>query len=1251
MKIMKFVKRMPLGLFVGLVVLSGFIGCPDASSELSDADKVQEALKALDIVKVAGGDLLTVTGPEFKLPTTGANKTTITWTSDKEAISIDPDGTAKVTRPAAGAADVEVILTATITLNGESAKTTFTLKVLEELSDEDSVAADTAALDIAEAAGGNLDKVTGPTITLPANGLNGTSITWSSNNAAITINENTATVNRQSGSVVVLTATVTKGAASDTRTFILTVLPADRAPGAPGFIGAIAKDEEVEVSWTAPTDTGIIKGDGTTGTITKYTVYWGVTYDIIGDITTGNSPNKIDVASDTTTHTITGLTNGDEVSFIVTASNASGESAAFSKESATPWNQTVPVTGVTISDKSTTEVTMGETLKLRATVLPAEASNTMLTWSSGDTTLVTVNNSGVVTPVAVGGPITITVTSAADNTKSDSIDITVKAITINSLVYEAITGTEDLAITAVSPTIDPVGATGTFSVTSGTLPSGLSLDSDSGEISGTPDQATNGVVSVTIEMIGTDNYEGTVTKDVDITIEVGDATLVATDKAALTITYAQGDSETSVTQALTLPAAGANGTSITWSSSDTNVIAIADDGAVTVTRPADADASVTLTATIEKGGASETKDFTLTVLKDAGLSDADAVAAAINALDITTAAGGNLQAVTVAAITLPVAGTEGTTITWSSDNAAIAISGNTATVTRPDVNSADADVTLTATIEKGGETDTKAFSLKVLKEAGLSDADAVAADKDALTITYAQGDTVTSVTQDLTLVTGGSNGTTISWVSSNTAVIANDGTVTRPDVNSADADVTLTATIEKGGVTDKKIFNLKVLKEAGLSDADAVAAAKTALDITAAVGGNLQAVTLAAITLPVAGTEGTTISWVSSNTAVIANDGTVTRPDVNSADADVTLTATIEKGGETDTKAFSLKVLKEAGLSDADAVAADKDALTITYAQGDTVTSVTQDLTLVTGGSNGTTISWVSSNTAVIANDGTVTRPAADATVKLTATISKGTATDEKVFDLKVLSIAVSGLSPTDGATTTDTTPAFSWNAVPGAAGYEVQIAASEAGLANAQAVEVSGTSYTPSTALANKQTHYWRVRAKDGDEQYGTWSAVASILIAWYAVGDTGPAGGIVFYDKGSYSDGWRFLEAAKSNQATSAEWGGYGTSVGETSTGIGSGKANTEKIVQALGDGNYAAKICDDLVLGGQDDWFLPSKDELNELYKQKSTVGGFTSSTYWSSSEASSGKAWGQDFYNGSQYDTTKDYGRRVRAVRAF
>ena len=148
--------------------------------------------------------------------------------------------------------------------------------------------------------------------------------------------------------------------------------------------------------------------------------------------------------------------------------------------------------------------------------------------------------------------------------------------------------------------------------------------------------------------------------------------------------------------------------------------------------------------------------------------------------------------------------------------------------------------------------------------------------------------------------------------------------------------------------------------------------------------------------------------------------------------------------------------------------------------------------------------------------------------------------------------------------------------------------------------------------------------------------------------IGDSGPAGGIVFYVKGSYSDGWRYLEAAPSDQGY-AEWGGYRTTVGGTGKAIGSGKSNTEKIVTALGSGNYAARLCYDL--GGYDDWFLPSQGELNELYKQRNTVGGFASNNYWSSSENSSNSAWKQNFNNGSQNDNNKNNDKYVRAVRVF
>ncbi len=155
------------------------------------------------------------------------------------------------------------------------------------------------------------------------------------------------------------------------------------------------------------------------------------------------------------------------------------------------------------------------------------------------------------------------------------------------------------------------------------------------------------------------------------------------------------------------------------------------------------------------------------------------------------------------------------------------------------------------------------------------------------------------------------------------------------------------------------------------------------------------------------------------------------------------------------------------------------------------------------------------------------------------------------------------------------------------------------------------------------------------------------------YSVGDTGPAGGIVFYDKGRYSNGWRYLEAASSDQATSCAWGGSGTTVG-TGTAIGSGEANTAAIVAALQDNGgtvYAAKICDELNEGGVTDWFLPSKDELAELYDQETTVGGFSPDYYWSSSEYDSNNAWLQFFGTGYQGGLDRLFDGRVRAVRAF
>lgn len=167
------------------------------------------------------------------------------------------------------------------------------------------------------------------------------------------------------------------------------------------------------------------------------------------------------------------------------------------------------------------------------------------------------------------------------------------------------------------------------------------------------------------------------------------------------------------------------------------------------------------------------------------------------------------------------------------------------------------------------------------------------------------------------------------------------------------------------------------------------------------------------------------------------------------------------------------------------------------------------------------------------------------------------------------------------------------------------------------------------------------------------------TITVAENGTCDIGPAGGCIFYDKGSYSDGWRYLEAAPlSTEWMAREWCSCGTLIGGTETGIGTGQSNTTIIVAWLdshGKTDCAAQVCDALVYGGYSDWFFPSKDELNLMYENlhniATSVGGFDLH-YWSSSEDEFCTAWYQIFGNGAQAnDAGKQSFKKVRAVRAF
>lgn len=485
--------------------------------------------------------------------------------------------------------------------------------------------------------------------------------------------------------------------------------------------------------------------------------------------------------------------------------------------------------------------------------------------------------------------------------------------------------------------------------------------------------------------------------------QMTDAEAVAAAKAALAIGYAPGDAAANVTKNLTLPATGLDNSVISWVSSNSAIVS--DAGLVS--QPSAGNSEITVTATITVGTASDTKDFVLVVKPR--MTDAQAVADAKAAIVIGYAPGDADTTVTQN-LSLSTTGLYGTAISWSSSDPAIAADG---TVSRP--LTSDLPVTLTATVSLRAASDTRDFIVTV--KAQMTDAQAVAAAKQALQIGYIEGDLPHVVTQNLDLPVTGSSGCTISWVSSDPAV-SSDGTVTRPSYG--DTEVTLTATITSHEVSDQVSFTVMV--KGVVSDADAVAAAKADLNIVYASGDSADSVTHN-VNLPATGVDSCSVTWASDTPGTIAIDGTVHQP--SEIDVVVTLTATISSHAVSDTKQFALTV--KTAMSDAEAVATDKAALTIGYGPGDSATSVQHNLVLPTSGTNGSDIGWASSNPDVISSSGGLTVPSdSDAHVTMSAIIHKGEASDTATFDLTVKALLLSSwvdvrnISPGNGAIEVD---------------------------------------------------------------------------------------------------------------------------------------------------------------------------------------------------------------------------------------
>jgi uncharacterized protein YjdB len=553
------------------------------------------------------------------------------------------------------------------------------------------------------------------------------------------------------------------------------------------------------------------------------------------------------------------------------------------------------------------------------------------------------------------------------------------------------------------------------------------------------------------------------------------------------------------------------------------------------------------------------------------------------------------------------------TVSWTSSNTSIATVSSTGLVTGVAAGSA----TITATSTSGSKTATCAVTIYIpvpVTSVSLS----------ASTATIAVG-----YTSQLTATAAPATATTqtVSWSSSATSVatVNSTGLVTGMAAGSA----TITVTTLDGGYTASCVVTVQTIAVTGV--------ALSASTATIAVGYTSQ---LTATITPTNATN-QSFTWTSSNTsaATVSSAGLVTGVAAGTA----TITVTTADGNKTATCAITAQTVAVTGVS----LSSSSSTISLGY---------TSQLVATVSPTNATnkTFAWSSSNTSIatVSNTGLVTGIAVGSST-ITVTTDDGTHTATCAISIIIpvtgISLNASSLSVSKGATsqlTASITPSNATTTTVTWASSNTSVATvSDAGLITG----ISGGTATITSTTSD-----------------GAFTASCAVTVP-YSVGDIGPAGGIVCYDKGSVTtdtagNSYQFLECAPSDQSTGIGWANTRFISISTGTAIGTGAKNTANIVATQETGSYAAQLCNDLTLGGYSDWFLPSKSELALMYTNlKATgLGSFTTANYWSSSQYNDTYAWLQQFNDGTQYSgysstaqilIDKSWTLHVRAIREF
>jgi len=664
------------------------------------------------------------------------------------------------------------------------------------------VAADKAALSANDIKGGNADLshvTTTLTNPLPSIGsASGSAIAWASD-ATSTVSDDGQTINRpiySAGDATVhMAATFTSSTASTTTVFDLTVLK-------------LPASTDAKVTSGVYTVSG---GSGPAETVTN--VPFGVSSStFLGNLSKSESHSTWDI-SGIHNPVLTGdalvVTAEDgvtQITYTVTVLPDPAFAAVAADKAALSAND------IRDANPDLAHVTVH-----LANPLPSigSASGSAIAWASDATSTVSNDGQTINRPIYSAGDATVHMTATFTSS-------TASTTTVFDLTVLKLPASTDAKVTSGVYTVS--GGSGPAETVTN-VPFNTSKATFEGNLSKSESHSSwndagihNPVVSGDTLVVTAEDGVTQITYTVTVLPDYAGAA-VAADKAALVANDIKGANLnlSNVTTTLTnpLPSIGsASGSAITWLSDATGTVS--NDGQ-TVNRPAFSvgDATVHMTATIASSTASDTKVFTLTVLKLPVSTDAKVTSGSY------MVSGGSGPAETI--VNVPF-GTAKTTFLANLTKSESHSSWNSAGINDP-VLTGD---TLIVTAEDGVTTIT--YTVTVGSNPAIA---AVAADKAALI-----DNDIRDANPDLAHVTvhlanplpalGSASGSTITWASDVTGTVSNDGqTINRPIYSAGDATVHMTATIASSTVSDTKVFALTVLKLPASTDAKVTSGAYT----------------------------------------------------------------------------------------------------------------------------------------------------------------------------------------------------------------------------------------------------------------------------------------------------------------------------------------------------------------------------------------------------------------------------------------